>query len=201
MGLRVGAQWRSVGSRREVDRSINEILLERRDAPPKDPADAAAGFIYLLARGFLERECRPERAEQVVRDFEKAARDLTDAAWAGATREEQAKILKKFWKEFALPARDLRKRRKARKPSGAQLLREYEELCPQLKPILRNREVRSISTRIESLKALVPPTEAKALKDAAEEPPWVAARIILGSRHDLKADTVRNRISKARKAR
>ncbi len=183
---------------RKVDRSINEILLARRDASPKEPAEAAQSFIYVLARELLRCEARPDRAEQVVSDFEEAARALTDAATSGSTVEEQAKILQAYWKRFELPAGDLRKRRKVRGPTDAQLRKEFEALRGQLVPILRDRKHKPHHEIIDRLRELAPWATPKKLETAAKTGPVGAAHVLLGSRYALGRDTVRNRISRSK---
>lgn len=185
-------------SRRKVDRSINEILLARRDAPPKEPAEAAQSFIYVLARELLRREARPDRAEQVVSDFEEAARALTDAAATGATVEEQAEILRAYWKHFELPDPDHRKRREVRGPTDAQLQKEFETLRGQLVPILRDRKHEPHNVVIDRLRELARWATPKKLETAAKAGPVGAAHILLGSRYALGRDTVRNRISRSK---
>jgi hypothetical protein len=186
-------------SRRKVDRSINEILLEHRDAPRKDPAEAAQSFIYVLTRRLLRQEARPDRVEQVISDFEEAARALTDAAMSGATVEEQAEILQAYWKRFELPDPDHRKRRDTRGPTDARLRKEHETLRLQLTPILRGRKKKDRKAIVKELRKLAPKATKKAREDAAESAPAAAAYILLGSRHHLGPNTIRNRISKAKK--
>jgi hypothetical protein len=184
---------------RKVDRSINEILLACRDAPPKDPAEAAQSFIYVLACEFLQREARPDRAKQVVSDFKEAARALTGAAASGATVEEQALLLRTYRERFEFPEPDHRKRRKARGPTDTQLRKEYEPLHLQLIPILRDRTEKDGEAIVQELRKLAPWATDHALRVAAESAPEVAACTLLGSRYFLGSNTVRNRISKAKK--
>ena len=186
-------------ARRTVSRSFVEILQERRAGPPQAPEHAAGDFLYVLARELLRREARPDRVDQVVRDFEDASRALVQAAANGATWEEQAEILQDFWKRFELPERDLRKRKEVRGPTDAQLRREFEALLERLSPILRSRKKKPRKALVQELRELAPSATKKALREAAESAPKAAACTLLGSRYHLGPSTVRNRISRARK--
>jgi hypothetical protein len=179
-------------------RSLNEILLARRDAPPKEPLEVAASFIYVLARDLLHREVRGGR-EQIVRDFEDASRQLVRAAESGATVEEQAEIVRDLRERLDLPEPDLRKRRPQRGPSDTKLRREVEVLRKQLTPILRDRNKKPRKKLDRELGELAPWATPKARRDAASEPPKAAACILVGKRHHLAPNTVRNRISRASK--
>ena len=190
---------RSISFGRKVDRSINDIFLARRDAPPKDPAEAAQSFIHVLARELLRRETRPDRVELVIGDFEEAACALTDAATSGATVEEQAKILQAYWKHFELPEPDHRKRRDARGPTDVQRRKEYEPLYLQLTPILQDRKKKDRKAIVREIRKIYSWATKKAYEDAGESAPEVAACTLLGSRYSLGSKTVRNRISKAKK--
>jgi len=188
-----------MGSRREADPSFADILFERQSGPPKNPAEAAVSHLYVLAREMLRREVKPTRSKQVLRDFEEAARAIGEAAAGGATWGEQAELLRVFWERFELPEGDLRKRREESGPADARLIREFEALCLQLKPILRDRKKKRPEKTIQALRPLFPWAPKWALEAAAFEPPAAAACVLLGSRYDLEPDTVRNRISKAKK--
>jgi hypothetical protein len=180
------------------DCTLNEILLARRNSPPKDPAVATFYFIDLLARALLRRETRATHRVQVMRDFEEASLDLAIAAGNGATAEEQAEILHTYWKHFKLPEGDFRKRRDSRGPKDARLLKEYETLYAKLVTIRRAHPKKLGKMPTRKLKPLAPKASRKKLSDAAESTPAVAACILIGSRYNLGADTVRNRISRAR---
>ena len=179
-------------------RPFNEILLAWRDAPPKQPLEAAAEFIYELARAFLRRELG-DRHEQILKDFEEASREIVRAAEGGATVEDQVKRLKGFWARFRLPEPDLRKRRDRRGPSDAELKSEVEALHSKLGPILRRRNETPTRDLVRQLRELAPWASKKALKASAEEPPKQAAYRLIGSRYALAPGTVRNRISRASK--
>ena len=181
------------------DRTLNEILLARRDAAPKEPLEAAASFIYALARELLRREVRPEREVQILHDFEKASHDLVTAAAAGATVEEQAQILGQYWEHFELPEADRRKRREPRGPTDGRLLKEVEALWAKLKPILRGRRDKIQQSIIAKLEPLARWATPKKLREAAASSPMTAACILIGARYHLSADTIRDRVSRARK--
>jgi hypothetical protein len=187
------------GPHRKPDRSFAEILSERCGAPPKDPAEAASSFIHALARALLDRETRPERKVQILRDFDQASRDLVSAAATGATVEEQAAILHKHWEHLSLPEPDFRKRRETRGPSNAKLQSEVKALKRKLDPILRRRQQSNQNAMVAKLRRLASWATPKKLREAADSPPMAAACILIGTRYHLSAATVRDRISQARK--
>ena len=188
-----------MGSRREAFRSFSDIIAERAVGPPKDPAEAAASHVYVLAREMLRREVKPDRSEQVLRDFEEAAREIGEAAAGGATWGEQTELLQKFWERFELPEEDFRKRREERGPTDARLIREVEALRQELKPILRDRKKKSAKTIIEEMRPLAPWASQDTLQAAACEAPTRATYVLLGSRYYLTPETIQNRISRAKK--
>ena len=179
--------------------SISDWISDERNAPPKNPAEAASYYVYVIARQLLERETRPERRTQILRDFYEASREIVDAATGGATREEQAEILAKHRKTFELPEADFRKRKDSHGPTDALLLKEYEVLYAKLVPIHRSQRDNSGKMPIKKLKALVPKASRKKLRDAAKSAPAAASWILIGSHHNLGTYTIRNRISRARK--
>jgi hypothetical protein len=186
-------------SRRRFDRPFAEIIDERRLGPPRAPEDAAAPFVFELARALLRREARPDRADRVVADFVEAAVTLTHAASSGATLEEQAELLHKFWRESGLPEADFRKVRESRGPNDAQLLQEVEALLSQLEPILRELKRQPRSKIVAAIRPLAPWATRKALEAAAGTGPAGAAHILVGARYHLAPGTVRNRISRTKK--
>ncbi len=177
-------------------RSVNEILIERRDGPPRDPSVATQSFKYVLACVLLRREAGPDRAETVLADLDAAATDFGQAAMNGATYQEQAEILQRHWKDLELPPADFRKRRVPTGPDGQQLRAEYEELHPRVKAVLRDRKRWPLDQVVQSLRALAPDkTAERTLRSAARETPWRATHILLGKRHGIGPDTVKNRIN------
>jgi hypothetical protein len=176
-------------------RSFSEIVIERCEGPPCDPSVATQSFISTLACELIRREARPDRAETVVADFQVAASEIVQAAMNGATYHEQAQILQRHWKDLELPSADFRKRRVRKGPDGRQLRAEYEELHPRVKAALRDRKWRPLDQVERSLQALAPDNTAeRTLRSAARETPSRATHILLGQRHGISADTVKNRI-------
>jgi len=177
-------------------RSFNEIMIERREGPPRHPCVASQSFISALACELIRREARPDRAETVVGDFTAAATAIDQAAMNGATYLEQAEILKRHWKDRALPPADFRRRRVPTGPDGERLRAEYEEFHPRVKAVLRDRKRGALDQAVQSLRALAPDSTAeRTLQSAARETPSRATHILLGQRHGIGPDTVKNRIN------
>ena len=190
-----------VGELGQPDRSLEEVLEEQNAAPPKEPAEASLYFVHALATRFIEREAGPDRARQVCRDFVDASTALISAAADGATWGEQKEILRKVWEDFDLPEQDLRKRRTPRPiRSDDDLLKVYDELLSQLNFIDSNPTTnREGNGKIEAIRRLAPSASEDALRNAAAATPTVATQILLANLHDQEPDTIRNRISRARK--
>ncbi len=177
-------------------RSFNEILLERHAGPPRDPSVATQSHIYALACELIRREAGSDRAETVVGDFKAAATEIVQAAMNGATYLEQAQILQRHCKDRELPPADFRKRRVPTGPDGRQLRAEYEELHPRVKDVLRNRKTQRFDQVVQNLQVLAPDNTAeRTLRSAAWETPSRATHILLGKRHGIGPDTVKNRIN------
>ncbi len=177
-------------------RSFNEILLERHAGPPRDPSVATQSHIYTLACELIRREARPDRAETAVADFTAAATAIDHVAMNGATYLEQAQMLQQHGKDRELPPADFRKRRVPTGPDGQRLRAEYAELHPRVKAVLRDRKRWPLDRVVQSLRAVAPDTTAlRTLQSAARETPSRATHILLGQRHGISADTVRNRIN------
>ncbi len=177
-------------------RSFNEILIERRDGPPRDPSVATQSFKYVLACALLRREAGPDRAETVLADLDAAAADLDQTAMNEATYQEQAQALQRHWEDLELPPGDFRKRRVRTGPDGRQLRTEYEELHPRVKAALCDRKWHPFDQVARSLQGLAPEkTPERILRSAARETPSRATHILLGQRHGIGPDTVKNRIN------
>ncbi len=72
---------------------------------------------------------------------------------------------------------------------------EYADLHPRVKAVLRDPKWRPLDQVVKSLKGLAPDdTSEKTLRSAAQEMPSRATHILLGLRHGISADTVKNRI-------
>jgi hypothetical protein len=177
-------------------RSFNEIMIERRDGPPCDPSVATQSFKYVLACALLRREAGPDRAEKVLADLEATATDFDQTAMNEATYQEQAQALQRHWKDLELPPADFRKRRVRTGPDGRQLRAEYEVLHPQVRAVLSDGKGHPFDHVARSLQALAPDdTAERTLRSAARETPSRATHILLGLRHGISADTVKNRIN------
>ncbi len=177
-------------------RSFNEIMIERYEGPPRDPSVAAQSFLHVLVRDLIRREARPDRAETAVADFDAAASEIVRAAMNGATYYEQAQILQRHRKDLELPPADFRKRRVPTGPDGRQLRTEYEELQPRVKAVLRDRKRWPLDQVVQSLRALAPDNTAeRTLRSAARETPSRVTHTLVGQRHGIGPDTVKNRIN------
>jgi hypothetical protein len=177
-------------------RSFNEIMIERRDGPPCDPSVATQSFIYALACKLIRRESGSDRAETVLADLNAGVAGIVHEAMNGATYQEQAQILQRHWKDLELPPADFRKRRARTGPDGRQLRAEYEELHPKVRAVLRDRKWHPFDQVERSLQGLAPDNTAeRALRSAVRETPSRATHILLGQRHGIGPDTVKNRIN------
>ncbi len=177
-------------------RSFNEIMIERRDGPPCDPSVATQSFKYVLACALLRREAGPDRAETVLADLDAAATDFDRTAMNEATYQEQAQALQRHWKDLELPPADFRKRRVRTGPDGRQLRAEYEELHPRVKDVLRDGKRQPFDQAVQGLRELAPDNTAeRTLRSAARETPSRATHILVGQRHGIGPDTVKNRIN------
>ena len=177
-------------------RSFNEILIEQRDGPPRDPSVATQSFKYVLACALLRREAGPDRAEKVLADLEATATDFDQTAMNEATYQEQAQALQRHWEDLELPPADFRKRRVRTGPDGRQLRAEYEVLHPQVRSVLRDGKGHPLDQVARSLQALAPDNTAeRTLRSAARETPSRATYILLGQRHGIGPDSVKNRIN------
>ena len=176
--------------------SFSEIILERSEGSPRDPIVAAQSFVSALACELIRREAGSDRAEMVVGDFTAAVSGIVQAAMNGATYLEQAEILERHWRQLKLPAADHRKRRVPTGPDGWQLRVEYTELHPRVMDALRDGKRRPFDQVVQILQGLAPDkTAERTLRSAARETPSRATHILLGKRHGISADTVKNRIN------
>ncbi len=177
-------------------RSFNEIMIERRDGPPCDLSVATQSFKYVLACALLRREAGPDRAETVLADLNAGVAGIVHEAMNGATYQEQAQILQRHWEDLELPPADFRRRRVRTGPDGRQLRTEYEELHPRVKDVLRDGKRQPFDQAVQGLRELAPDkTAERTLRSAARETPSRATHILLGQRHGIGPDTVKNRIN------
>jgi hypothetical protein len=153
-----------------------------------------------VARAMLFRELKDScRYFPVLHDFNNRIRRIEKCLENCKTLGEQADAIDRELEASNALNLDLRKRRKPRGPTDARLRKEYETLRLQLAPILRGRKTKTRKTIVKELRKLAPKATDKALRDAAESAPAAAACILLGNRHHLSPNTIRNRTSKAKK--
>ncbi len=181
----------------EPSKALNEILLERRDAPPKDPWEAVVQPIVRISRALLKREAREDREEQALDDFDSCVLELVNAAAEGGSAEDQGLILQRCWQEFEFPIEDLRKRREPHGPVGEKLLAEFEPLLKEVESLFARRKTIDHADLLSELREFAPRATPKAREDAAKTGPIKAARILIGSKYGRSERTIEKRLRDA----
>ena len=173
--------------------------------PPLDPRAAVFFEVVEYLIQMLILEVPEPRRKMVVSEVLAHVKESLRVASGARTADEQVAALRSPLRrairimEDARP-RDRRLRRESRGPDPAAMLGEYEKLHADLRTILNPSRMRRQDQIRTKLRDEYPELrKSRVLREqVAAAPPADAALMILGKRHTLAAETVRERVKLGR---
>jgi hypothetical protein len=181
---------------------IGEVMEEarrKRLGPPLDPRAAAYSHALLLARGVIYRETIARRRPHVLRAFEERIAQIERSVSNCKTLGDQLVELERALDPANWFGLDLRTLKERKGPEDEVLLTGYQEVHSLLKTILGRYRGRDFEAVENHIRAEFPEVSEEQAGEAAYYTPSWASYVVLGARHGLLPERVRDRISAARR--
>jgi hypothetical protein len=178
---------------------VFEKARKERLGPPVDPRAAAYSHALLLARGIIYRETIARRRPHVLRAFEERIEQIERSVSNCKTLGNQLVELERALDPANWFGLDLRTLKERKGPEDEVLLAGYREVYPLLKTILGRKKERKFEAVEDRIRAEFPEISEEQAGDAACYTPSWASYVVLGARHGLLPERVRDRISAARR--